>query len=49
MADSQVGREPQYEVFADEFIEPARDGFYNAHYDRPASLTLASWLRGQAS
>ncbi len=40
MAD-QVGREPQYERFADEFREHAQDGFFNAHYDRPALPGLA--------
>ena len=35
-----VGSDPQYDVFADEFLGHARDGFYNAHYDRPACLDL---------
>ena len=26
----EVGRQPQYEVFADEFLEHAQDGIYNA-------------------
>lgn len=25
---------PQYEVFADEYLEHARASFFNAHYDR---------------
>jgi hypothetical protein len=25
-----VGSDPQYDVFADEFLDHARDGFYNA-------------------
>ncbi len=29
--EGEVGREPQYEVFADEFLEHAEDGFFNAH------------------
>jgi hypothetical protein len=29
----QLGRRPQYEAFADEFLAHAEDGFYNAHYD----------------
>jgi len=36
----QVGREPQYEVFADEFARHAEHGFANGHYDRPACLSL---------
>ncbi len=38
--DEQVGREAHYEVFAEEFRDHAHDGFYNAHYDRPACLGL---------
>jgi hypothetical protein len=26
----EVGREPQYDVFADEFLDHAEDGFCNA-------------------
>jgi len=37
-----VGRQPQYEAFADEFLEHARDGFFNAHYDRPAGLSACT-------
>jgi hypothetical protein len=40
--DSDVGREPQYDVFADEFLDHARSGFYNAYYDRSACLALLS-------
>ena len=36
----EVGRQPQYDVFADEFLEHAEDGFFNACYDRPACLAL---------
>jgi SAM-dependent methyltransferase len=43
----QVGREPQYDVFADQFLEHAEDGFYNAHYDRPACLTLLGDVAGK--
>jgi len=32
----QVGRQPQYDAFADEFLRHAEDGFFNAYYDRPA-------------
>jgi SAM-dependent methyltransferase len=41
-----VGRDPQYDVFADEFSDHARDGFYNAHYDRPACLELLGEVAG---
>jgi ubiquinone/menaquinone biosynthesis C-methylase UbiE len=36
----EVGRQPQYDTFADEFLEVAQDGFFNAHYDRPTCLSL---------
>ncbi len=42
-----VGRHPQYDAFADEFLEHARDGFFNAHYDRPACLDLLGDVRGK--
>jgi 2-polyprenyl-3-methyl-5-hydroxy-6-metoxy-1,4-benzoquinol methylase len=44
----EVGREPQYDAFADEFLEHARDGFANAHYDRPACLSLLGDVTGKA-
>jgi ubiquinone/menaquinone biosynthesis C-methylase UbiE len=43
----QVGRQPQYDVFADEFLEVAKDGFFNAHYDRPACLSLLGDVAGR--
>jgi SAM-dependent methyltransferase len=43
----QVGREPQYEVFADEFRSHAEDGFFNAYYDRPAGLALLGDVTGR--
>ena len=43
----EVGREPQYEIFADEFLDHAEDGFYNAHFDRPACLDLLGDVRGR--
>jgi SAM-dependent methyltransferase len=43
----RVGREPQYDAFADEFLDHARDGFFNAHYDRPACLELLGDVRGK--
>ena len=42
-----VGRRAQYEDFADEFADHAADGFYNAHYDRPACLALLGDVRGR--
>ena len=45
--DQRVGRQPQYELFADEFAEHARDGLYNAHYDRPTCLALLGDVAGK--
>lgn len=45
--DGGVGREPQYEVFADEFLDHATDGFFNAYYDRPACLALLGDVAGK--
>lgn len=42
-----VGPQPQYDVFADEFLDHARDGLYNAHYDRPACLALLGEVEGR--
>lgn len=42
-----MGPEPQYDVFADEFLEHGRDGLYNAHYDRPACLDLLGDVDGR--
>lgn len=42
-----VGRQPQYDVFADEFANHARDGLYNAHLDRPACLALLGDVAGR--
>jgi SAM-dependent methyltransferase len=42
-----VGPDPQYDVFADEYLDHARDGFYNAYYDRPACLELLGEMAGQ--
>ncbi|HEY4852870.1 MAG TPA: methyltransferase domain-containing protein [Streptosporangiaceae bacterium] len=45
--DGTVGREPQYDVFADEFLEHAEDSFANAYYDRPACLALLGDVAGK--
>jgi SAM-dependent methyltransferase len=45
--DEHVGRQPQYEEFADEFLGHAADSFYNAHYDRPACLRLLGDVAGK--
>jgi ubiquinone/menaquinone biosynthesis C-methylase UbiE len=45
--DGTVGREPQYDVFADEFLEHAEGGFFNAYYDRPACLALLGDVAGK--
>ncbi|MEV0070030.1 class I SAM-dependent methyltransferase [Amycolatopsis sp. NPDC050768] len=42
-----IGSFPQYEQFADEFLDHARDGFYNAHVDRPACLELLGDVAGR--
>jgi SAM-dependent methyltransferase len=42
-----VGPHPQYDVFADEFLEHAGDNLYNAHYDRPACLALLGAVTGR--
>lgn len=46
MTDS-VGPHPQYDIFADEFLEHAREGFHNAYYDRPACLALLGDVAGR--
>ncbi len=43
----RVGREPQYDVFAEEFLGHAQVGFYNACYDRPACLALLGDVAGK--
>ncbi len=47
MTGEAVGRHPQYDVFADEFLDHARDGFFNAHYDRPACFELLGNVNGR--
>jgi SAM-dependent methyltransferase len=43
-----VGSDPQYDVFADEFLDHARDSLYNAYYDRPACLELLGDVAGRS-
>lgn len=43
----EVGREAQYDAIAAAFLSHAADGFYNAHYDRPACLRLLGDVSGQ--
>jgi 2-polyprenyl-3-methyl-5-hydroxy-6-metoxy-1,4-benzoquinol methylase len=38
--------QPQYDAFADDFLEHARDSLFNAHYDRPACLNLLGDVAG---
>ena len=45
--DAQVGRQPQYDEFADEFFRHGETGFYNAYYDRPACLDLLGDVAGK--
>jgi SAM-dependent methyltransferase len=40
-------RPPQYDSFADDFLEHARNGLFNAHYDRPACLDLLGDVAGR--
>jgi SAM-dependent methyltransferase len=42
-----VGPRPQYDAFADEFLDHARDNLHNAHYDRPACLALLGDVAGR--
>jgi hypothetical protein len=37
-----------YDAFAEEYLEHARDGAYNAYYDRPAVLSVLGGVRGLA-
>ncbi|HLS77852.1 MAG TPA: class I SAM-dependent methyltransferase [Nocardia sp.] len=43
----RVGSDPQYDLFAEEFLEHAREGIYNAHLDRPACLELLGDVSGR--
>jgi SAM-dependent methyltransferase len=47
MVPDAVGSHPQYEAFADEFLDHAMDSLYNAHYDRPACLALLGDVAGK--
>lgn len=46
LVDDAVGTQPQYDAFADEFLDHAQDGLFNAHYDRPACLSLLGDVAG---
>jgi len=41
-----VGPHPQYDVFADEYLDHARSGLFNAYYDRPVCLSLLGDVAG---
>ena len=43
----RVGRQSQYEAFAEDFESHARESFFNAHYDRPACLALPGDVTGR--
>jgi ubiquinone/menaquinone biosynthesis C-methylase UbiE len=43
----EVGRIPEYDVFADEYRSHAEDGLYDAYYDRPACLDLLGDVTGK--
>ncbi len=45
--EDQVGRQPQYEAFADEFLDHAEHSLFNAYYDRPACLDLLGDVTGK--
>jgi SAM-dependent methyltransferase len=42
-----VGRRAQYDEFADDYLDQARDGFANAWTDRPACLDLLGDVAGR--
>jgi SAM-dependent methyltransferase len=42
-----VGKIPQYDSFAHEYLDHASAGFYNAQYDRPACLELLGDVDGK--
>jgi hypothetical protein len=42
-----VGSDPQYDVFADEFLDHAGNNLYNAHYGRPTCLALLGDVAGR--
>lgn len=43
----KVGSQPQYDEFAEAFLDHAQDGFYNAYLDRPACLELLGDVAGK--
>ncbi len=44
---AQVGRDAQYDIFAEEFDRHAEVGFSNAYVDRPSILALLGDVAGQ--
>ncbi|MBB4933765.1 SAM-dependent methyltransferase [Lipingzhangella halophila] len=47
MSDA-VGSHPQYDAFADDFLDHAHSGIHNAHCDRPACLELLGEVDGRS-
>lgn len=43
-----VGTDPQYDVFADDFLDHAENSLHNAYYDRPSCLELLGDVEGKA-
>jgi hypothetical protein len=43
--DRCCGAHPQYDVFADEFLDHASDNLYNAHYDHSLICDGVRWSR----
>jgi SAM-dependent methyltransferase len=47
VVSDSVGPHPQYDVFADKFLDHASNNLFNAHYDRPACLALLGAVAGR--
>ncbi|MDG4780783.1 class I SAM-dependent methyltransferase [Micromonospora sp. WMMD961] len=48
MSENPQSDPGMYDAFAEEFLEHARDGAYNAYYDRPAVLAVVGSVRDLA-